>query len=76
MAYTLDDLRKIQTARASGQLRIQLGDKVQQYQVGDDLRKVEADIKADLIAQGISVPGVSDAALRPRAWRINTSKGL
>lgn len=76
MAYSLSDLQTIQAARKNGQLRVQLGDKIIQYQSGADLRQAEADIKAELIAQGITVPGVSDAALRPRAWRISTSKGL
>lgn len=76
MAYTLEDLRTIQLARKSGQLRVQLGDKVIQYQTGNDLRQAEADIKAELISQGITVPGVTDAAPRPRAWRVATSKGL
>lgn len=76
MAYTLEDLQTLQTARKSGQLRVQLGDKIIQYQTGNDLRQAEADIKAELLAQGISVPGVTDAALHPRAWRIATSKGL
>jgi hypothetical protein len=75
MAYTLEDLRTIELARKSGQLRVQLGDKVVQYQNGADLRQAEADIKADLIAQGIAVPGVT-TGFRPRAWRIAASKGL
>jgi len=47
MAFTADQLAKLEAAAASGQLRVQLGDKVIQYQTLTELMAVIRMARAD-----------------------------
>lgn len=76
MAYTLSDLAsveaqiaKMQTAKRVGDLSVNYGDLDKQLMVRDMIIR-------DLQAQGIAVPGAPSASMRPRVYRINTSRGL
>jgi hypothetical protein len=48
MAYTAEQLDKLIAIRASGQLRVQFGDRLIQYQSGADLDAAIAQAKRDL----------------------------
>ena len=54
MAYTAEQLDKLIAIRASGQLRVQFGDRVIQYQSGADLDRAIAQAKRDLAASSAS----------------------
>ena len=48
MAYTAEQLANLEKVSASGQLRVQLGDKVIQYQDGAALKEAIRQARADL----------------------------
>jgi len=48
MAYTSTQLQTLIDLRASGQLRVQFGDRLIQYQTGADLDKAIAQAKRDV----------------------------
>lgn len=61
MAFTATQLAALETAAASGQLRVQLGDKVIQYQNLPDLlaaiRMARADVAASALTES-NPPGI------------------
>lgn len=52
MAFTADQLATLEQAAASGQLRVQIGDKVIQYQTLTELMAVIRMARADLSGSG------------------------
>ena len=68
--FTTDDLTKINTAIASGQLEVRFGDRTVRYQSTSDMIKARDIIRADL--------GVMQADTRTHSRTLNfvTSKGL
>ena len=69
MAYTLPQLETIESAIASGTLRVEIDGRVVVYQSLDALIKLRDQIKAEL---GVATP----AAARGRPWRPTVSHGL
>ena len=67
MAFTADQLTALEKAAASGQLRVQLGDKVIQYQTLTELMAVIRMARAD--QADASVPGGNSDPLRFRVGR-------
>lgn len=53
MAFALSDLTAINTAIASGALKVQYADRLVQYQTTSDMLKAKQSIEADLRAQGL-----------------------
>lgn len=52
MAFTAEQLASLEKAAASGQLRVQLGDKVIQYQTLTELMDVIRMARADQVSSG------------------------
>lgn len=76
MAYTLVDLQTVEAQIIKLQTGLRLGDKSITYGDLQQQMAVRDMIRADLVAQGISVPGIVPLGARPRGWRIVTSKGM
>ncbi|AHF03426.1 hypothetical protein MARPU_05690 [Marichromatium purpuratum 984] len=57
MAFTSDQLATLEAAAASGRLRVQLGDKVIQYQTLPDLMHAIRQARADVAAAAGLRPG-------------------
>ncbi|AKJ30674.1 phage head-tail joining protein [Caldimonas brevitalea] len=68
MAYTPEDLQRLQAALAKGERRVSFGDKTVEYRDVDELQSAIREVKRDLAAQGRVVRP-------PRQIRITTSKG-
>ena len=76
MAYTLVDLQTVEAQIIRLQTGLRLGDKSITYGDLEQQMKVRDMIRADLVAQGVSVPGIVPLGARPRGWRVITDKGL
>ncbi|MCW7542097.1 hypothetical protein OOT46_30335 [Aquabacterium sp. A7-Y] len=68
MAYTPEDLQRLQAALAKGERRVSFGDKMVEYRDVDELQAALHEVKRGLAAQG-------RIARPPRQIRITTSKG-
>ena len=69
MAYTLPQLETIESAIASGTLRVEIDGRVVVYQSLDALMKLRDQIRAEL---GVATP----VTARGRPWRPTVSNGL
>lgn len=56
MAYTLTQLSALEAAMASGHLEVQYADKKVKYQDVGEMRKLRAEMRAELIAGGTLTP--------------------
>ncbi len=72
MAWTQNDLDKIEKAIATGQKKLQLNGRMMEYQTIGDMLKARDAIKQELNDQAAETAGVS----RPLSYRARTSKGL
>ncbi|WKB54371.1 phage head-tail joining protein [Eleftheria terrae] len=68
MAYSEEDLRRVQAALAKGERRVSFGDKTVEYRDVAELQTALREVKRDLAAQGVT-------ARPPRQIRVTTSKG-
>jgi hypothetical protein len=77
MAFSKDDLDAINEAIASSEQSIEQGDHKVGFRPLSELRKAKEHILANLSEEGLRDSGiVRSRKRRPRAFRINLSKGI
>ena len=77
MAFTKDDIYSINEAIASGELSVDFGDRKVTYRSIDDLRKAKEHIMQNLSDVVLDELGMNrKRTKRPRAFRVNVSKGI
>lgn len=73
MAYTEQDLQRLEAALAKGEQRVSFGDKTVEYRTVEELKDAIREVRKGLVEQAV------DAGLWPksaRQIRVTTSKGF
>ncbi len=73
MAFTAEDLERLETALAKGEHRVSFADKTVEYRSVEELKAAIREVRRGLVEQGI------DAGLWPksaRQIRVTTGKGF
>lgn len=70
--YTQADLTSISRAIAAGRKKVQLGDRIVEYDTLDAMRRAKAEIEEELNKEAAALLGIR----RPSAYRSRSNKGL